>query len=100
APASRPRATGEPPTVGSSALSRLLDRTGSLSIAGLIALALGLGAVHALQPGHGKTLVAATVLGERGSWLRGVLLALGTTLTHTGSVLRVARALGWTQTGR
>jgi nickel/cobalt exporter len=63
-------------------------------------LALGLGAVHALQPGHGKTLVAAGVLGEHGSWLRGLLLGLLITLTHTGSVLLVALGLWVTQTRR
>jgi ABC-type nickel/cobalt efflux system permease component RcnA len=99
-PASAPRAARAQPSLGSAALSRLLDRTASLPVACLIALALGLGAVHALQPGHGKTLVAAAVLGERGTWARGAFLALVTTLTHTGSVLLVALLLWWTQTGR
>jgi ABC-type nickel/cobalt efflux system permease component RcnA len=78
----------------------LLDRTASLPLLGLLLMAFGLGAVHALQPGHGKTLVAATVLGERGTWLRGALLALVTTATHTGSVLLVALGLWWTNTTR
>jgi ABC-type nickel/cobalt efflux system permease component RcnA len=99
-PASRSRTTKDKPGLGPTALSRLLDRTAALPIVGLLVLALGLGAVHALQPGHGKTLVAAAVLGERGTWARGVLLALVTTLTHTGSVLMVALLLWWTQTGR
>jgi ABC-type nickel/cobalt efflux system permease component RcnA len=102
-PLERPRATATaPPTPSpeSTALSRLLDQTSSFPLVALVALALGLGAVHALQPGHGKTLVAAAVLGERGTWTRGVLLALVTTLTHTGTVLLVAIVLWWTQTGR
>jgi ABC-type nickel/cobalt efflux system permease component RcnA len=99
--ASKPRLAPEHSSgPGSAGLSRLLDRTASLSLAGLIVLALGLGAVHALQPGHGKTLVAAAVLGAGGTWIRGVLLAIVTTLTHTGSVLLVALGLWWTQTGR
>jgi nickel/cobalt transporter (NicO) family protein len=59
-------------------------------------VAFGLGAAHAIQPGHGKTLVAATVLGERGSWLHGATLAVVTTLTHTAIVLLVAGGLWWT----
>jgi nickel/cobalt transporter (NicO) family protein len=81
-------------------LARLLDRAATLPMLGLVLIAFGLGAVHAVQPGHGKTLVAATVLGERGTWSRGALLALLTTLTHTGSVLLVALGLWWTQTAR
>jgi ABC-type nickel/cobalt efflux system permease component RcnA len=84
--------------IGSAQLTRLLDRTARLPTLGLVLMAMGLGAVHSLQPGHGKTLVAAAVLGERGTWSRGVLLALLTTLTHTGSVLLVALGLWWTQT--
>ncbi|CAN5427221.1 hypothetical protein BH18ACT1_BH18ACT1_13790 [soil metagenome] len=56
---------------------------------GLLAvlLALGLGAVHALQPGHGKTLMAAYVVGE-GSRLRSLAdIGLTVALTHTAGVL-------------
>jgi ABC-type nickel/cobalt efflux system permease component RcnA len=61
----------------------------------LLALAaLVLGAAHALQPGHGKALVAATVVADGGDRLRGGLLAGVTTLTHTGSVFLVG-ALLW-----
>ncbi len=75
-------------------LSRLLDRAGGLSIFGLWLIALGLGAAHAIQPGHGKTLVASAVVGERGGWLAGVGLALVTTAAHFASVLLIA-ALIW-----
>lgn len=81
-------------------LSKLLDRTTGFSLAGLIVIAFGLGAAHAVQPGHGKTLVAATVVAERGSWLQGTLLALVTTATHTGSVLLVALGLWLTRSTR
>src|SRR5262249_25121372 len=85
---------------GSSRLTRLLDGSSASPSWGLIMLALGLGAVHALQPGHGKTLVAAGVLGEHGTWFRGLVLGLLITLTHTGSVLLVALGLWATQTSR
>jgi ABC-type nickel/cobalt efflux system permease component RcnA len=68
---------------------------------GLLAfgLAVLLGAVHALAPGHGKTVMAAYLLGMRGSLPQSLLVALTVTLTHTagvlalGSVLSVSAAL-------
>jgi ABC-type nickel/cobalt efflux system permease component RcnA len=92
--------TASSPRLGVERLSRLLERSAAPPALGLLLLAFGLGALHAIQPGHGKTLVAATVLGERGTWLRGVILALLTTLTHTGSVLLVAVGLWWTRSTR
>ena len=89
-----------PPAVSSGRLTRLLVRESGWTLVVLVLAAFGLGAAHAVQPGHGKTLVAATVLGDRGSWRRGVLLALITTLTHTGSVLLIALALWWTRSTR
>lgn len=52
--------------------------------------ALLFGAGHALTPGHGKTLVAAYLVGERGTVWHAVYLGLVTTLTHTGAVLVLA----------
>ncbi len=48
--------------------------------------AIGFGALHALSPGHGKTIVAAYLVGSRGTWRHAVLLALTVTVTHTSSV--------------
>jgi ABC-type nickel/cobalt efflux system permease component RcnA len=59
----------------------------------LLVLAVGLGAVHALTPGHGKTLVAAYLVGERGTIWHAIVLGLVTTLTHTGVVLVLAVVL-------
>ena len=75
----------------------LLDKAARLPLAFLGLIAFGLGAAHAVQPGHGKTLVATTVVSENGDWPRGVLLAVVTTLTHTGSVFLVAAFLWWTE---
>jgi nickel/cobalt exporter len=54
---------------------------------GVVALALGLsflfGAFHALSPGHGKTMVAAYLVGTRGTAKHAVFLGLIVTLTHT-----------------
>lgn len=41
------------------------------------------GAVHALSPGHGKAIVAAYLIGARGTPRHAVYLGLITTLTHT-----------------
>jgi ABC-type nickel/cobalt efflux system permease component RcnA len=59
----------------------------------LLCLSAGIGAVHALTPGHGKTLVAAYLVGERGTVAHAVLLGVVTTVTHTGVVILVAIAL-------
>ena len=52
---------------------------------GLLA-AFAAGAVHALSPGHGKTLVAAYLVGTRGTPKHAVLLGAMVTFTHTVSV--------------
>jgi ABC-type nickel/cobalt efflux system permease component RcnA len=54
----------------------------------LIALliAMGLGAFHALEPGHGKTMVAAYLVGSRGTAGHAVLLGLIVTAAHTAGV--------------
>jgi ABC-type nickel/cobalt efflux system permease component RcnA len=54
----------------------------------LVALlaAFGWGAAHALTPGHGKTIVAAYLVGSRGTVRHAVFLGLTTTLTHTAGV--------------
>src|SRR6266540_7478448 len=46
-------------------------------------LALLLGAGHALTPGHGKTIVAAYLVGARGTARHAVFLGVTTTVTHT-----------------
>ena len=56
-------------------------------------MALVFGAAHALTPGHGKTLVAAYLVGERGTVWHALALGTVTTLTHTGMVLLVAAVL-------
>jgi nickel/cobalt exporter len=50
-------------------------------------LALGLGAAHAISPGHGKTLVAAYLIGSRGSLTQAIWLGVTVAVTHTVGVL-------------
>ncbi|MCA1765029.1 MAG: sulfite exporter TauE/SafE family protein [Desulfobulbaceae bacterium] len=49
--------------------------------------AVALGALHAFEPGHGKSLIAAYMLGTRGRALDGVILGFIVTFTHTFSVI-------------
>lgn len=69
-------------------LSQLMHR-GDLGI-GLVllgmAVAFGLGAMHALSPGHGKTIVAAYLVGSRGTFKHAIFLGGMVTFTHTISV--------------
>ena len=59
----------------------------------LLLLSAVFGAGHALTPGHGKTMVAAYLIGEKGTVYQAVLLGLVTTLTHTAAVLVIAGIL-------
>jgi ABC-type nickel/cobalt efflux system permease component RcnA len=45
-----------------------------------------LGAAHALQPGHGKTVVAAYLVGSRGTARHAAFLGATVTATHTAGV--------------
>ena len=69
-------------------LSRLLQR-GDLGwgvlLIGMVA-AFAMGAVHALSPGHGKTIVPAYLVGTRGTVKHAAFLGLMVTFTHTITV--------------
>ncbi|MBK8902888.1 MAG: sulfite exporter TauE/SafE family protein [Anaerolineaceae bacterium] len=65
-------------------LSTALDRPGAIVIA--LMVAFGLGAAHALTPGHGKTIVGAYLVGSRGTPKHALFLGLTTTVTHTAGV--------------
>ena len=51
----------------------------------LVALGISFiwGAMHAMTPGHGKTIVGAYLVGSRGTMKHAVYLGLTTTITHT-----------------
>jgi ABC-type nickel/cobalt efflux system permease component RcnA len=51
-----------------------------------LAVAFVLGAMHAMSPGHGKTIVAAYLVGARGTIKHAILLGGMVTFTHTISV--------------
>ena len=69
-------------------LSRMLGGrqiTFAMALAGLC-VAFALGALHALSPGHGKTIVAAYLVGSRGTMKHALLLGATVTATHTSTV--------------
>lgn len=54
-----------------------------------LGLAVLLGGLHALTPGHGKTLVAAYLIGSRGTTGHAIALGGIVTFTHTASVIAI-----------
>lgn len=54
--------------------------------------AILLGALHGLEPGHSKTMMAAFIVAIRGTIGQAVLLGLSATLSHTAVVWLVAMA--------
>jgi ABC-type nickel/cobalt efflux system permease component RcnA len=77
-----PGATAGAPDRGGDGFAGLLDGGAGLSLL-LLAAAFGWGAVHALSPGHGKAMVAAYLVGTRGTPRHAVALGLTVTVTHT-----------------
>jgi ABC-type nickel/cobalt efflux system permease component RcnA len=66
----------------------------SLGFAALaLVLSVLLGAIHALAPGHGKTMMAAYLVGQRGSLRQAVGIGLTVTATHTAGVLVLGLAI-------
>jgi ABC-type nickel/cobalt efflux system permease component RcnA len=75
-------------------LSRLLHRQElpwNMVLAALV-VAFALGGAHALTPGHGKTIVAAYLVGSRGTLKHAAFLGAMVTLTHTISVFALGLA--------
>src|ERR1051326_1388597 len=69
-------------------LSNLLHQgeIGWLTLLAGMAVAFALGAVHALSPGHGQTIVAAHLVGTRATPKHAAFLVFMVTFTHTISV--------------
>ncbi|MDP9110172.1 MAG: hypothetical protein M3M96_00865 [Candidatus Eremiobacteraeota bacterium] len=58
-----------------------------------ILAAFGLGALHAIEPGHGKALLAFTLVGARATTKQAAILAASLTFAHTIGVLLLGVAL-------
>ena len=97
AAASGPQTTAvsaEAPKTSGNAFTSLVsnERQGVPFVLAALAIAVGFGALHALSPGHGKTVVAAYLVGERGTIRHALLLGLTVTATHTSSVFALGFA--------
>jgi ABC-type nickel/cobalt efflux system permease component RcnA len=57
--------------------------------------AILLGALHGLEPGHSKTMMAAFIVAIRGTVAQAVLLGLAATVSHTAVVWAVALGGMW-----
>ena len=79
-------AHGSRPDVTGGAFAGLVDRTGPFMLVALL-LAFGFGALHALGPGHGKTLMAAYLVGAGGRARNAVAVGGSVAVMHTASVL-------------
>jgi ABC-type nickel/cobalt efflux system permease component RcnA len=87
----RTLAAAVPGGVGDELAGLLADpSSGPAGLALAIGLALILGAAHALSPGHGKTVIAAYLVGTRGTARHAVGLGLTVTASHTIGVLVLA----------
>jgi ABC-type nickel/cobalt efflux system permease component RcnA len=83
-------ATGDArPGVTGGAFAKLATWTGLSVWAFLLAmlLAFGFGAMHALLPGHGKTIMAAYLVGAGGRMRQAAQVGVAVALMHTASVL-------------
>ena len=74
-----------PDRVADAGFASLVGRSdlSALVILASVAAALFWGAAHALSPGHGKTIVTAYLVGQRGTARHAAALGLIVTITHT-----------------
>jgi nickel/cobalt transporter (NicO) family protein len=61
-----------------------------LALAGVLPAGIIFGAVHALTPGHGKTILASYLVGSRLATVRATAVAAVLALTHVGSAVVLA----------
>lgn len=80
--------TSDTPSIFGGDFASLIERDLSPGvIAGAMLLALGFGAMHALGPGHGKTVMAAYLVGAEGRARQAVIVGVAVSLMHTTSVV-------------
>lgn len=78
-----------PPSRTGGAFADLItrQRVNPIALIGILSLAFLFGASHALLPGHGKTVMAAYLVGTKGRPVDAVLLGVIVSVMHTFSVL-------------
>ena len=84
-PLSRGASLEAPDRIADSGFASLVGRShlSALVILASLGAAFFWGAAHALSPGHGKTIVTAYLVGQRGTPRQAALLGLIVTITHT-----------------
>ena len=86
----------EGPSILRDRFATLIERSGSpLVILVALLLALGAGALHALGPGHGKTVMAAYLVGTEGRARQAVVVGTAVSLMHTASVVVLGLITLW-----
>jgi ABC-type nickel/cobalt efflux system permease component RcnA len=80
--------SGQPPVNRNDGFTQLItiENLSLLTFLLTLMIAFAWGAAHALTPGHGKTIVAAYLVGSRGTSRHAFFLGLTTTVTHTAGV--------------
>lgn len=80
---------GKPVVVARDRFAELIaapNLTPGVILVGLL-IAFALGGMHAMSPGHGKTVVGAYLIGSRGTPLHAAFLGATVTITHTIGVI-------------
>jgi nickel/cobalt transporter (NicO) family protein len=72
------------------------SRTPGFAVVAVL-VAVALGAAHALAPGHGKTVMAAYLVGLRGRLRQAMTIGVTVTITHTAGVLVLGLVLSTTR---
>jgi nickel/cobalt transporter (NicO) family protein len=87
-PLSSGRSLKAPDRLADAGFASLVGRShlSALVILASLAAAVFWGAAHALSPGHGKTIITAYLVGQRGTPAHAGLLGLIVTATHTAGV--------------
>ena len=95
ATAPAPDAAAQAPAPAGSSMLDALRRplTSPRALVLLVGACCLLGALHALTPGHGKALLAAYLVGDRGTPRQAVALGAMITFTHTAAVLALGGAV-------
>jgi nickel/cobalt exporter len=93
APAPLTSAAAAPKRSGGAFTNLITKHLTPITLVGMVGLALLFGAGHALAPGHGKSVMAAYLVGTRGRPIDALLLGAVVSFMHTASVLVLAGVL-------
>ncbi len=97
-PAAPESSNEQRPGVIGGSFTNLVDRSGSPPVVALCLLfAMGFGALHAVAPGHGKTIMAAYLVGAGGRVRQALAGGVAISLMHTASVLAIGGVVLWAQ---